>query len=96
MGDVMVRLEDVSKEFVLRHTRSMKEALVWLIKGRKGDLSAKFKALDGVAALEFGLHAEAIPFAVEIHSHSAFIDWLELGLLLMDNLERAVFASESV
>ena len=48
MGDVMVRLEDVSKEFVLRHTRSRKEALVWLIKGRKGDLSAKFKALDGV------------------------------------------------
>ncbi len=48
MGDVMVRLTGVSKEFVLRHTRSMKEALVWLVKGRKGDLSAKFKALDGV------------------------------------------------
>ena len=48
MGDVMVRLTGVSKEFVLRHTRSIKEALVWLVKGRKGDLSAKFKALDGV------------------------------------------------
>ena len=48
MGDEMVRLTGVSKEFVLRHTRSMKEALVWLVKGRKGDLSAKFKALDGV------------------------------------------------
>ena len=27
------------KQFVLRHTRSLKEALVWLVKGRKGDLS---------------------------------------------------------
>ena len=54
------------------------------------------EAFNGVAALEFGLHAKAIPFAVEIHSHSAFIDWLELGLLLMDNLKRAVFASEGV
>ena len=45
---VMVRLCGVGKEFVLRHTRSMKEALVWLLKGRKGDLSAKFKALDAV------------------------------------------------
>ncbi len=48
MSDVMVRLQGVSKEFVLRHTRSMKEALVWLLKGRKGDLSAKFKALDDI------------------------------------------------
>lgn len=48
MADVMVRLDGVTKEFVLRHTRSMKEALVWLVKGRKGDLSAKFRALDGV------------------------------------------------
>ena len=48
MSDVMVRLQGVSKEFVLRHTRSMKEALVWLMKGRKGDLSAKFKALDDI------------------------------------------------
>lgn len=48
MSDVMVRLENVSKEFVLRHTRSMKEAVVWLLKGRRGDLSNKFKALDGV------------------------------------------------
>lgn len=48
MSHVMVRLDGVMKEFVLRHTRSMKEALVWLLKGRKGDLSAKFRALDGV------------------------------------------------
>jgi len=45
---VMVHIDGVSKEFVLRHTRSLKEALVWLLKGRKGDLSAKFRALDDV------------------------------------------------
>nr|WP_231707687.1 ABC transporter ATP-binding protein [Arthrobacter sp. zg-Y919] len=33
----------------MRHTRSMKEAFVWLIKGRKGDLSEKFHALKGVS-----------------------------------------------
>lgn len=53
MGVVMVRLEGVTKRFVLRHTRSMKEALVWLFTGRKGDLSATFNALDGVD-LEIG------------------------------------------
>ncbi len=48
MSEVMVRLDGVTKRFVLRHTRSMKEALVWLLSGRKGDLSATFNALDGV------------------------------------------------
>lgn len=45
-GPVMVRVDHVTKNFVLRHTRSLKEALVWLVKGRKGDLSATFKAVD--------------------------------------------------
>ena len=45
----VVRLQGVGKEFVLRHTRSLKEALVWLVKGRKGDLSKKFDALDDVS-----------------------------------------------
>ncbi|MCP3426506.1 ABC transporter ATP-binding protein [Rothia sp. AR01] len=45
---VVIRIGGVAKRFVLRHTRSMKEAFVWLIKGRKGDLSEKFNALDGV------------------------------------------------
>lgn len=48
LPDVMIRVDAVSKEFVLRHTRSLKEALVWLLKGRQGDLSAKFRALDDV------------------------------------------------
>lgn len=46
---VMVRVEHVTKHFVLRHTRSLKEALVWLVKGRKGDLSATFKAVDDIS-----------------------------------------------
>lgn len=41
----VIEVENVRKDFVLRHTRSMKEAFVWLIKGRKGDLSEKFSAL---------------------------------------------------
>lgn len=49
MTDLMVRLEHVTKHFVLRHTRSMKEAIVWLVKGRKGDLSATFKAIDDLS-----------------------------------------------
>ena len=46
---VVIRVDNLVKRFVLRHTRSMKEAFVWLIKGRKGDLSEKFNALNGVS-----------------------------------------------
>ncbi|WJH23248.1 ABC transporter ATP-binding protein [Pseudarthrobacter defluvii] len=44
-----IEVSDISKQFVLRHTRSIKEAVVWLIKGRKGDLSEKFHALKNVS-----------------------------------------------
>ncbi|NYE94894.1 ABC-2 type transport system ATP-binding protein [Psychromicrobium silvestre] len=44
-----IEVKTVNKEFVLRHTRSIKEALVWLIRGRKGDLSEKFHALKDVS-----------------------------------------------
>jgi ABC-2 type transport system ATP-binding protein len=40
-----IEVSNVNKQFVLRHTRSIKEAVVWLLKGRKGDLSEKFHAL---------------------------------------------------
>ncbi|MDO5619596.1 ABC transporter ATP-binding protein [Kocuria sp.] len=50
---VAIRAKDMTKWFVLRHTRSIKEAFVWLVKGRKGDLSDKFKALDNVT---FDIH----------------------------------------
>jgi len=43
-----IEVKGVNKQFVLRHSRSLKEAFVWLIKGRKGELSEKFHALKGV------------------------------------------------
>lgn len=46
-----VEVRDVSKQFVLRHTRSIKEAVIWLVKGRKGDLSEKFHALRDVSVV---------------------------------------------
>src|SRR6478736_6699864 len=46
-----IEVSNVSKEFVLRHTRSIKEAVVWLAKGRKGDLSKKFHALKDVSLM---------------------------------------------
>lgn len=47
-GHVAISCIGVRKQFVLRHTRSLKEALVWLVKGRKGDMSKKFMALTDV------------------------------------------------
>lgn len=44
-----IEVRNINKQFVLRHTRSMKEAFVWLVKGRKGDLSEKFHALKDVS-----------------------------------------------
>ncbi|WP_232548860.1 ABC transporter ATP-binding protein [Propioniciclava soli] len=52
-GEVVVRVSGVGKDFVLRHTRSLKEALVWLVRGRKGDLANHFHALDDVT---FDIH----------------------------------------
>ena len=44
-----IEVSDISKQFVLRHTRAIREAVVWLVKGRKGDLSEKFHALKNVS-----------------------------------------------
>ncbi|UVJ38317.1 ABC transporter ATP-binding protein [Arthrobacter sp. CJ23] len=46
---VAITCRNVRKKFVLRHTRSMKEAIVWLLTGRKGDLSKRFDALKDVS-----------------------------------------------
>lgn len=43
-----IEVNGVNKEFVLRHSRSMKESVVWLLKGRKGDLTEKFHALKDI------------------------------------------------
>lgn len=48
MGNEAIVVQNVSKRFNLRHTRSLKETVVWLFKGRRGDLSSTFMALDGV------------------------------------------------
>ena len=45
---IAVEVRGISKQFVLRHSRSIKEAIVWLFKGRKGDLSSKFHALKDI------------------------------------------------
>jgi len=45
---VAIEVQKLNKQFVLRHTRSLKEAIVWLVSGRKGDLSKKFHALHNV------------------------------------------------
>lgn len=46
---VSIDIKSIDKRFVLRHTRSMKEAFLWLLKGRRGDLSQKFSALEDVS-----------------------------------------------
>ncbi|UKA57533.1 ABC transporter ATP-binding protein [Arthrobacter sp. FW306-2-2C-D06B] len=46
---IAITCRNLRKKFVLRHTRSMKEAIVWLLTGRKGDLSKKFDALKDVS-----------------------------------------------
>jgi ABC-2 type transport system ATP-binding protein len=48
VGNEAIVVENVSKRFNLRHTRSLKETVVWLFKGRRGELSSTFMALDGV------------------------------------------------
>jgi ABC-2 type transport system ATP-binding protein len=45
---IAIEVQAVNKQFVLRHTRSLKEAVVWLLNGRKGDISKKFHALQDV------------------------------------------------
>ncbi|MFB9163342.1 ABC transporter ATP-binding protein [Arthrobacter psychrochitiniphilus] len=45
---IAIEVKSIDKQFVLRRSRSIKEVFVWLIKGRKGELSEKFHALKGV------------------------------------------------
>lgn len=49
MGSLpMVVCSGVDKRFVLKHTRSIKEYIVWTFRGRKGELRETFKALNQV------------------------------------------------
>ena len=45
----VILVENVDKVFTLRHTRSIKEYAVWTLRGRKGELSETFKALNNVS-----------------------------------------------
>jgi len=44
-----IEVQDVTKSFSLRHTRSMKELIVWTLRGRGGELRDRFDALHGVS-----------------------------------------------
>jgi len=44
-----IEVHDVTKSFSLRHTRSMKELIVWTLRGRGKELRNDFFALDGVS-----------------------------------------------
>jgi len=44
-----IEVSGVTKAFTLRHTRSMKELIVWTLRGRGGELSDSFRALDRVS-----------------------------------------------
>jgi len=46
---IMAQLSGVDKQFDLRHTRSIKEYVVWWLTGRKGQLTENFKALDALS-----------------------------------------------
>lgn len=50
---LMARLDRVTKKFDLKHTRSIKEYVVWWLTGRRGQLSETFNALDEVT---FDIH----------------------------------------
>ena len=47
--NVAITCRNLRKVFVLRNTRSMKESIVWLLTGRKGDLSRKFDAIKDIS-----------------------------------------------
>ncbi|MFJ3956442.1 ABC transporter ATP-binding protein [Arthrobacter sp. NPDC090010] len=46
---IAVEIRSISKQFVLRHSRSIKEAIVWLAQGRRKDLSNRFHALKDIS-----------------------------------------------
>ncbi|MGN6721588.1 MAG: ABC transporter ATP-binding protein [Marmoricola sp.] len=43
-----IEIRDLTKEFSLRRTRSMKEMVIWTVRGRGKELRSDFRALDGI------------------------------------------------
>ena len=47
--EVTVSVRDVVKDFSLRHTHTLKERLVWTLRGRRSEMIDNFRALDHVS-----------------------------------------------
>ncbi len=45
----VVRVRDVTKEFVIRRTHTLKESIVWSLSGRAHEMTERFHALEGVS-----------------------------------------------
>ncbi|MDO4258837.1 MAG: ABC transporter ATP-binding protein [Actinomycetaceae bacterium] len=45
----VIKVENVIKEFTLRHTHTLKDKLVWTLTGRRGEMSDQFRAIDNVS-----------------------------------------------
>lgn len=45
----VIKVEHVVKEFRLRRTHTMKETLVWILRGRRDEIGEEFRALDDVS-----------------------------------------------
>ena len=49
MGKNVIEVDDVSKIFMLRRTHTLKDALVWSLTGRRGNMVDSFEALSNVS-----------------------------------------------
>lgn len=49
MSNRVIKVENVVKEFTIRHTNTLKDRLVWSLTGRRDQLSHQFRALDNVS-----------------------------------------------
>lgn len=45
----VIEVRDVVKDFTLRHAHTLKDMVVWTLRGRRGELTSKFRALDHVS-----------------------------------------------
>lgn len=48
-SDVVIRADDIVKDFTLRNTHTLKEMLVWRLSGRSADMHNRFRAIDHVS-----------------------------------------------
>ncbi|MDO5049512.1 MAG: ABC transporter ATP-binding protein [Actinomycetaceae bacterium] len=48
-GRSVIRVENVTKEFTIRRTHTLKESIVWSLTGRRSEISEQFRALNDVS-----------------------------------------------